>query len=194
MGMMWRREATCRSGVALLAATLGLAVRISHAALEEVSKLVASDAARFDEFGWSVALSGDYALVGAPDDDIAGHDGGSAYVFVRSGTSWSQQAKLVASDGGSSDNFGFSVALSGDYALVGAPNTRSPRPAYVFLRNGTSWSQQAKLVASDGAIYDRFGYSVALSGDYALVGARYDGGDTNTNSGSAYVFFRDGTS
>ena len=89
-------------------------------ALEEEAKLLASDGATGDYFGWSVALSGDYALVGAYKDDDNGSSSGSAYVFVRSGSSWSQQAKLLASDGAADDRFGYSVALSGDYALVGA--------------------------------------------------------------------------
>ena len=83
-------------------------------------KLTASDAARVDLFGYAVALSGDTALVGAPGNDDAGSDSGSAYVFVRSGTSWIQQAKLTASDAATRDIFGISVALSGDTALVGA--------------------------------------------------------------------------
>ena len=168
------------------------------------SKLLASDGAEYDYFGNSVAISGDYALVGAEGDDTdGGDDSGSAYVFVRNGTSWSQQSKLVASDGAEYDYFGTSVALLGDYALVGVPVKahpqygyhRGPGSAYVFVRNGVSWSQQAKLVASDSAYTygTSFGASVALSGNYALVGAAR--GDGNVwDSGSAYVFVRDGTS
>ena len=143
-----------------------MAVRMTHAALEEVSKLVASDGADNDNFGYSVALSGDYALVGAPNDDDSGSSSGSAYVFLRSGTSWSQQAKLAASDGAASDFFGWSVALSGEYALVGAYGDGSESgSAYVFVRSDTTWSQQAKLVLGDGEAGDSFGQSVALSGD-----------------------------
>jgi hypothetical protein len=160
-------------------------------AFTQQAKLTASDGAAGDWFGYSVALSGDTALVGAFLDDDAK---GSAYVFVRSGTTWSQQAKLTASDGAALDCFGLSVTLSGDTALVGAFGDDGYKgSAYVFVRSGTIWSQQAKLTASDGAAGDRFGYAVALSGDTALVGAVFDEVGTNTLQGSAYVFVRSGT-
>ena len=119
----------------------------------EQAKLTASDAAALDKLGSSVALSGDTALVGAIFGDGAVAGSGSAYVFVRSGTTWSQQAKLTASDAAVSDSFGESVALSEDTALVGASGdddagTHSGS-AYVFVRSGTTWSQQAKLAASE---------------------------------------------
>ncbi len=131
------------------------------------AELLASDRAANDIFGTSAALSGDTALIGA-----YGRNGytGAAYVFVRSGGSWSQQQELLASDGASGDMFGSSVALSVDTALVGAEGHTGA--AYVFVRSGSSWTQQQKLVASDGASGDMFGISVALSGDTALVGAR----------------------
>ena len=87
---------------------------------DQIAKLLAGDAAAFDRFGFSVALSGDTALVGARYDDDAGTSSGSAYIFTRSGSSWTQQAKLTASDAAAGDEFGASVALSGDTALVGA--------------------------------------------------------------------------
>ena len=102
------------------------------------AKLTASDGAAGDGFG-GPSISGDTALIGAPEDDDQGEDSGSAYVFVRDGTSWSQQAKLTAGDGAEYDQFG-SVSISGDTALVGAPGDES---AYVFVRGGTSWSQQS---------------------------------------------------
>jgi hypothetical protein len=147
-------------------------------------------------FGESVALSGDTALVGGYTDS---RDQGAAYVFVRSGTGWKLQAKLTAADGAAGDVFGTSVALSGDTALVGASydgvgDNENQGSAYVFVRSGTDWSQQAKLTAADGAPYDRFGESVALAGDTALVGAGDD--DIRTaprpDEGSVYVFLRSG--
>jgi hypothetical protein len=163
------------------------------------AQLTASDGAAGDNFGFSVAVSGDTALVGAWADDVGANvDQGSAYVFFRSGTTWTQQAKLTASDGAPSDRFGNAVALSGDTALVGAfiddvgPNT-DQGSAYVFVRSGSSWTQQAKLTASDGAPTDKFGNTVALSGDTALVGAYFDDIGPNANQGSAYVFVRSGT-
>jgi len=162
-------------------------------------KLTASDGAATDSFGNSVALSGDTALVGALGGDVGAFaDQGSAYVFVRSGATWTQQQKLVASDGAYSDQFGVSVALSGDTALVGAPSddvgaNANQGSAYVFVRNGATWAEQQKLTASDGIATDFFGNSVALSGDTALVGAPSDQVGVNADQGSAYVFVRSGT-
>ena len=154
-------------------------------------KLTASDAAAGDHFGLSVSLSGDYALIGARSDSDNGLGSGSAYVFVRSGTTWTQQQKLTAADAAESDSFGEGVSLSGDYALIGAAGSNSGS-AYVFVRSGTTWTQQQKLTASDGAASDRFGKYLSLSGDYALIGAFYDD-DGGSESGSAYVFVRSGT-
>ncbi len=116
---------------------------------------------------------------------------GSAYIYVRNGTTWAQQAKLTANDGAASDNFGWSVALSGNTALVGAPEdavgaNAEQGSAYIFVRNGTTWTQQAKFTSSDGAAEDAFGIAVALSGETALVGA--PGGDLGANKeqGAAY--------
>ena len=152
---------------------------------------VASDGAADDKFGFSVSLSGDTALVGAYGDDDNGGWSGSAYVFVRSGTIWTQQQKLLSGDGAASDHFGWSVSLSGDTALVGAyaddDTELDSGSAYVFIRSGTTWTQQGKLTASDGATGDQLGSSVSLSGDTALVGAQFDD-DTGPSSGSAYVF------
>jgi hypothetical protein len=153
------------------------------------AKMTASDGAAGDNFGYSVSISGDYAIVGAYLDDDKGADSGSAYIFKRDGTSWSQQAKLLAADGNASDNFGWSVSISGDLAIVGAHQYYSggTGKAYIFRRDGTNWSEQQKLTASDGAAEDDFGFSVSISSDYAIVGAAADD-DNGNNSGSAYVF------
>jgi len=156
----------------------------------EEAKLIASDGAAVDLFGYSVSISGDTAAVGATLGDGKVANSGSAYVFVRSGTTWSQQAELKASDGASVDFFGGSVSISGDTVAVGAYWDNAKKgSAYVFLRSGTSWSQQAKLIASDGAADDLFGISVSISGDTAVVGAHWD----DSKKGSAYVFLRSGT-
>ncbi len=169
----------------------------AHAAWPEVEKLLAADGAAVDCFGRSVSVSGDYAIIGAYADDDNGGNSGSAYIFYYNGTSWSEQAKLGASDGAAGDYFGYSVSISGDYAVVGAyaddDNGGMSGSAYIFKRSGTSWSQQAKLLASDGAELDWFGWSVSLSGAYAIVGAHWDD-DNGTDSGSAYIFERSGTS
>jgi hypothetical protein len=162
--------------------------------------LTAGDGAALDYFGTSVAISGDTVLVGADLDDVGANTSqGSAYVFIRSGSNWTQQAKLTANDGEPAGFFGSSVALSGDTALIGAPGqdagmNASQGAAYVFTRSGAAWTQQAKLTAGDGAGYDLFGSSVGLSGNTAVVGAYYDDVGANSNQGSAYVFVRNATS
>jgi hypothetical protein len=132
-------------------------------------------------FGYSVAVSGSTVVVGAPG-------AGAAYVFTQSAGVWSQQAQLTDPGGTAGGRFGFSVALSVSAtatAVVGAPGSSSGTgAAYVFTRSGGAWSQQAALTAADGAAGDYFGWSVALSGATAVVGA--DG--SNTFTGAAYVF------
>ncbi|MCX6875207.1 MAG: choice-of-anchor D domain-containing protein [Verrucomicrobia bacterium] len=185
-----------------------------------------------DYFGYSVAVSGDTVVVGAHWEDSAatgvngdGSDNsapvsGAAYVFVRSGNIWVQQAYLKASNTEVIDQFGVSVAISGDTVVVGAcledsaatgvngnqsdnsaPNSGA---AYVFVRSGTTWSQQAYLKASNTGANDRFGYRVAVAGDTVVIGAYWedsaatgvngDGSDNSAvNAGAAYIFARSGT-
>ena len=148
-------------------------------------KLVASDGAADDAFGWSVSLAGDRALVGAPGDDSTR---GAAYVFGRSGSAWTEDQKLVANDGAAFDSFGNAVSLAGDRALVGAYwNDDFRGAAYVFVRSASSWTAEQKLVASDGAA-SRLGNAVSLAGDRALIGAFAD----EDGRGAAYVFSRTG--
>jgi len=160
------------------------------------TKLTASDATVDDQFGYSVAISGDSTVIGALQTNDAGTSSGSAYVFTRTGSSWSQQAKLTASDAASNDLFGISVSISGDSVTVGAYQNDEKGidsgSAYVFIRSGSSWSQQAKLTASDAAVSDLFGVSVDISGDSIVIGAFGDD-DSGTDSGSAYVFTRSGS-
>lgn len=159
------------------------------------SKLTASDGTSMDNFGRSAGISGDYAIVGAPGDDDNGSGSGSAYVFLRSGSSWTQQAKLTPSDGAASDNFGCSVAISGAYAIVGAEGDGDGSyygAAYIFYRSGASWTEQAKLTADTPAAFDFFGRAVSISGDYAAIGA--DRSDAaGEDSGAVYMFQRSGT-
>jgi hypothetical protein len=162
----------------------------------EQAKLTASDAAANDQFGVSVAVSGDTAVVGARRDDSPARDAGSAYVFVRSEVTWAEQAKLTASDAAENDELGTSVAVSGDTVVVGADGDETPAgaaagSAYVFVRSGVTWAEQAKLTASDAAAGDFFGTSVAVSGDTAVVGAYFDDSPAS-DAGSAYVFVRSG--
>lgn len=167
------------------------------------AKLVASDANAYDEFGYSVSIDGNYAVVGAVyDDDTNGIDCGSAYIFTPNDVdpnNWDEQAKLMAGDADSEDYFGRSVSISGDYAIVGADGDDadvdgvSVGCAYIFKRSGVpndpNWYERVKLTASDGAAGDEFGYSVSIDGDYAIVGAHHDG-DDGGESGSVYIFKR----
>jgi hypothetical protein len=154
--------------------------------------LTASDGAADDLFGWSVSVSGDTAVVGTIHGDGSVASSGSAYVFVRSGSTWTEQAKLTASDGATDDWFGSSVSLNGDTVVVGAhyddDNGLQSGSAYVFVRSGSTWTEQAKLRASDGAVYDYFGHSVSVSGGTVVVGAHGD-----DDNGSSYVFERSGS-
>jgi len=167
------------------------------------AKIQASDAAANDYFGWAVSISddGNTAIIGAWREDTTATDAGAAYIFTRSGTTWSQQAKIQASDAEASDNFGLSVFISGDgdTAIIGAPtedfsSLTNNGAAYIFTRSGTTWSQQAKIQASDPETGDYFGQSVSVSddGNTAIVGAHNE--DTNgSNAGSAYIWTRSGT-
>ena len=159
------------------------------------AKLQATDAADNDNFGGSVSIDGDVCIVGALLNDDNGDNSGSAYIFRRStGGSWSQEAKLLPADGAASDYFGYSVSLSGETCVVTASsdddNGDDSGSAYVFRHSSTgSWSQEAKLLPTDGEGGDSFGHSVSLSGDVCIVGASYDD-DNGSHSGSAYVFRR----
>jgi hypothetical protein len=163
--------------------------------IEIVDKLLASDGAAWDEFGCTVAISENYAIVGAEGDDDNGYSSGSAYIFERTGLSWNQAVKLTPADGAEGDRFGAAVAISGSYAIVGAywndGNEAASGSAYIFERgNYGNWSQAAKLTPEDGAGGDHFGEAVAISGDYAIIGALFDD-DNGYESGSAYIFERD---
>ena len=153
----------------------------------QLFKLTAGDGAGGDSFGWSVASSGTTAIVGARLDDDDGASSGSAYLFDE--TTGAQLAKLTAADAAAGDNFGLSVGISGNTAIVGAnlsdDDGTSSGSAYLF--DVTTGAQIAKLTASDAASFDQFGNSVGISGTTTIVGAAGDD-DGGTNSGSAYVF------
>jgi cysteine-rich repeat protein len=200
---------------------------------QQEAYLKASNTGAYDSFGYSVALSGDTLAVGAYGEDSAAQgmggnqdddstpSSGAVYVFQRMGTSWQQEAYLKASNTGAYDNFGRSVALSGDTLAVGAygedsaaqgvggnqadDSTPESGAVYVFRRTGTDWEQEAYLKASNTGASDSFGYSVAFAGDTLAVGAYSEdsaaqgvGGnqddDSTPSSGAVYVFRRTGTS
>ena len=133
----------------------------------QTQKILASDGAGDDRFGNSVEINGYDAIVGAYFDDVSTQgNAGSAYVFVYGGASWSQQQKLTASDAQSNDEFGGSVSIDGDYAIVGAykeDGSGTDRgAAYVFVRSGSSWTEQQKLTPGDTEDGDHFGKSVSI--------------------------------
>ena len=153
----------------------------------QLFKLMASDAASFDSFGVSVAISGDVAIVGADWDDDNGASSGSAYLFdVQTGA---ELSKLTASDGAPSAYFGHSVAIDGGRALVGANRqdgvTWDSGAAYLF--DVVTGQETATLIPSDAAASDLFGWSVALSGDNAVISACL-ADHLGSNSGAVYLF------
>jgi len=227
-----------RTPVALLAALVALPVAwpgpvaAAGPVIKQQAYAKASNTASGDSFGSSVAISGNTMVVGAPYESSAakGINGsqtsnaasgsGAAYVYLRSGTTWKQQAYLKASNTNASDNFGFSVAISGNTIIVGAPledssatgvngnqadnSAQSAGAAYVFLRSGTTWKQQAYLKASNARASATFGTDVAVSGNLAVVGAPSEssaatgvnGNQADTSApfaGAAYVFGRSST-
>ncbi len=182
---------------------------------DESQKIVASDRASGDYFGQSVSISGNYAVIGAvyEAEDAAGGNtlshAGSAYIYERDVSgNWNEVKKIVPFDRGADDRFGQSVCISDNYIIVGAYwededtagfNTmQNAGSAYVFERDQSGvWNQKAKLVTTDRAVEDYFGYSVAIFENYAIVGAFAEdedevGGNTYSKAGSAYIFKRDG--
>jgi hypothetical protein len=155
----------------------------------QVQKLTAIDGSNNDCFGYSVAISGNTAIVGAFFDVDNGFNSGSAYIFENVDGSWNQVQKITASDGAEYGYFGGSVAISGNTAIVGANGHDLYKgSAYIFGKDvDGSWNQVEKLTASDGADLDKFGKSVAISGNTAIVGA-YGDDDKGDDSGSAYIF------
>jgi hypothetical protein len=149
-----------------------------------------------DNFGWAVDVNGSTAIIGSGADRGAG----AAYVFVRSGNTWSFQAKLTLPPNHRGEGFGNAAAVSGDTALVGSFNDSSSGidglgSAYVFVRSGTVWSFQQKLVPPDGVPGGNFGTSVALDGGTAAISAPYDTGRPGITErvGSTYIYVRSGS-
>lgn len=154
----------------------------SHGTWTEEAKLVPSDSVDANYFGNAVALWCGTAVVGAPFEGDS-PSRGAAYIFVRSGSAWTQQAELTASDAAAGDYFGASLAVLGGTLAVGAPlNDSATGAAYIFTESGAGWSQQTKLIGSNAAIDARFGAAVALSNDRVMAGG----------AGTVYVFARFG--
>jgi len=165
----------------------------------QVKKLIASDIEQSDRFGYSVSISGDTLIIGAHYQDSGAPDGGAAYIFSKDQggiNNWGQVKKLIASDSQSSDHFGYSVSILGDVCIIGAVGEDSGGPragaAYIFSRDQegiNNWGQVKKLIASDSQSFDKFGYSVSISGDISIIGAY--GVSGGSNAGAAYIFSKD---
>ncbi|MFC1837412.1 hypothetical protein ACFLYW_01870 [Thermodesulfobacteriota bacterium] len=147
-------------------------------------KIRPAESARNDRFGSSISASGNYAIIGAPEDDANGDKSGAAYIYKLENGQWVEQTKIVGLDTAENDRFGSSVFIDGDYAVIGAwgddDKGSNSGAAYVFKRDGETWSQHTKLQASDGSSGDYFGKAVTISGDNIIVG----------NSATNFYFFR----
>lgn len=184
---------------------------VSGQDFEEILKATPDDRGPTDFLGYSVAIDGDYAVVGAYGDDFgSGENRGSAYVYHRVGVNdWVMHQKLIADDQQNYDRFGWSVAIDGDHIVIGAyqedhdvaglNQISNAGSAYIFELDGSgNWNQTSKLVASDRGEDDEFGWSVAISGNTAVVGARAEdhnvsGGSYIYSAGSVYIFEKDGS-
>lgn len=191
---MVRSKTSLPRAAAMLAAGLFSAHAVGQFLPE--GKLHSNPAGAGAEFGFAVAIDGEWAVVGARFDGTAASQAGAAYVLRRSADGWTQVAQLLASDASATDEFGYSVAIRGDRILVGArrddPRALNSGSAYVFRREINGWVQEAKLVPSDGQSGDEFGASVAIGDGWLVVGAPLDD-DTGSNSGSVYFFRYDGS-
>lgn len=153
-------------------------------------KVVASDGAAGDFFGWSVGISGNHVVVGVRADDDKGSSSGSIYLYEYDGSIWGGEQKIVASDGAAGDQFGHSVSISGEHIVVGSrfddDKGSSSGSIYLYKYDGSMWGGEQKIVASDGASGDQFGYSVSISSDHVVVGG--------LSSGAVYLYKYDTSS
>ncbi len=166
----------------------------------ESQKLTASDGAAYDHFGEAVSLNGNRLAIGADIADVGGNNNqGAVYLFDFNGSSWSESQKLTASDGAAYNNFGFAISLDGNRLAIGAGwaevgGNTDQGAVYIFDFNGSSWVQRQKLIASDGAAYDIFGFVVSLDGNRLAIGACKADIGGNKNQGAVYIFDFNGSS
>jgi hypothetical protein len=193
----------------LLAVVFMLSFGVKAQSFAEITKMAPADRAAGDQYGNAVAISGNYAIVGAYSDNFGGSENhGSVYIYRRIGVNnWVQHQKLISGDQEDYDRFGWSVDMDGDYAIVGAyrededangtNSISNAGSAYIFEKDlSGNWVQVQKIVASDRSADDEFGFSVAISGTTAIVGAQAEDHDVAGNNymysaGSVYVFERD---
>src|SRR5210317_682452 len=138
-----------------------------------------------DNFGWKIGACENYLIVGAYTEDTGGGNTGAAYVFKRTGATWTQQEMLKAPSPASGTGHGDNdLAINGDYAFVGASGDGTGGEVFVYKRSGTSWNHHQTLVSSDISSSDDFGEGLDLSGNYLVVGAPGE----NSNYGALYIF------
>jgi hypothetical protein len=164
------------------------------------AKITAADFGTGNVFAGRILIDGDTIVVGAALQTVNGHQNqGAVYAFVRSGTTWTLQGQFSSSDGVAEQRFGRYMDISGDTVVVGVPNEGNSfsgngnGAAYIFTRNGTTWTQQQKLLANDGAASDAFGNAVGIAGETVVVGAPGTSTVAGAHEGGAYVFTRSGT-
>ena len=164
---------------------------------EEITEqmLTINDGGNLNRFGESVAISGEFAIVGAPGDSGASSSSGAAYILKHSGSNWTITQKLFAHDGSNYSKFGHSVSISEDYAIVGAYGSNSngdfSGAAYIYQYNGSNWVEKQKITPNDASSWKKFGLSVSILSNFAIIGASGDS-EKGTSSGAAYIFYYDG--
>jgi hypothetical protein len=168
----------------VIASTFGRGIFSTNSlSVSPSTKILASDGQEMDQFGFSIATSGDFAIVGAPEEDEKGNNAGAVYLYEQLNNQWTESDKIVAPDGAAEDYFGRSVDMLGDLAIVGASSDDLIGSAYIYRFSGNSWNLEQKITPNDGSTGYRFGNSVAISGDIAAVGA-WGSGDI----GAVYIF------
>ncbi|KAJ5073432.1 hypothetical protein M0811_08840 [Anaeramoeba ignava] len=156
--------------------------------------LIANDGQEYDNFGWSLSISQNYIVIGAPSAKVGDNSfQGKAYIFQNNGTNWIQKQILIASDGQFSDYFGGSLSISQNYIVIGAVDAKvgdnfDQGKAYIFRNNGTDWIQKQILIASDGKTNEHFGWSVFIKNDQLIIGAHFAEVDGKSGQGKAYMF------
>lgn len=192
-----------RAGAAYVFRNDGAGNWTREARLTAIDEFGNFDGGNNDRFGQRVAIDGDTLVVGAYFDDDAGTNAGSAYVFVRTGTTWSFQQKLLASDGTDNDRFSVGMAISGDTLFIGSPNDAYDidgdmveegfaGSVYHFTRSAGIWTEQGKLNPGDAEAGQNFGARLSLSGDSLLISASGDD-EVAVDAGAGYVFTKQGS-
>ena len=165
--------------------------KLSNQGWKKYQKLIPDDGVSNDYFSYAVDIDEDYAIIGAYGDDDKGSMSGSAYIFKKKNDRWVQQQKIIDDRGERNDHFGYSVSISGNFAIVGAfrddDKGDSSGSAIIYKQSNDTWIKHSRLVAKDGKSNDYFGHDVSIDGEYAAIGA-YRNDDKGTNVGSVYVY------